>query len=226
MSEYYNWVNVDRKEYISPLDFGYGNKRHESMLRSNEFLRALHSLLSNEWKGCHVFWMGDETPLPDTIDSELLAIMKAQCDEKGYENIAVSDMVCENYRNLSGLFKAADAEDIKCEIGYYLDDLKASKSNLVNEYGIDPLNPYDGLFLREGADFQYVINTTKKVAYSFEDTKVLRLDGVEENDFDPLPILLGLGHYCGAGEWFGDIIEVADELPQGVTLLEKVTLDW
>lgn len=26
MGEYYNWVNVDKKEYICPADFDYGNK--------------------------------------------------------------------------------------------------------------------------------------------------------------------------------------------------------
>lgn len=31
MGEYYNWVNVDKKEYISPSDFGYGSKFHESL---------------------------------------------------------------------------------------------------------------------------------------------------------------------------------------------------
>lgn len=29
MGEYYDWVNVDRKEYISPCDFDFGNKKHE-----------------------------------------------------------------------------------------------------------------------------------------------------------------------------------------------------
>ena len=26
MGEYYNWVNIDKKEYITPRDFDYGNK--------------------------------------------------------------------------------------------------------------------------------------------------------------------------------------------------------
>lgn len=38
MGEYYNWVNVDKKEYISPCDFGFGNKRTESLVRGNVFL--------------------------------------------------------------------------------------------------------------------------------------------------------------------------------------------
>ena len=27
MGECYQWVNVDKKEYIAPVDFGYGSKR-------------------------------------------------------------------------------------------------------------------------------------------------------------------------------------------------------
>ncbi len=44
MGEYYDWVNVDRKEYISPVDFNLGSKRHESMGRKNTVLRALHEM--------------------------------------------------------------------------------------------------------------------------------------------------------------------------------------
>ena len=49
MGEYYDWVNVDRKEYISPNDFDFGNKRTESLVRRNVFLCALRDLLSKEW---------------------------------------------------------------------------------------------------------------------------------------------------------------------------------
>ena len=30
MGEYYDWVNIDKREYISPSDFDLGNKIHES----------------------------------------------------------------------------------------------------------------------------------------------------------------------------------------------------
>ena len=53
MGEYYDWVNVDRKEYINPNDFDFGNKKHESMGRGNVFLCALRELLSKEWEGVH-----------------------------------------------------------------------------------------------------------------------------------------------------------------------------
>ena len=44
MGEYYNWINVDKKEYICPGDFDYGNKFHESMHKDSIPLHALHIL--------------------------------------------------------------------------------------------------------------------------------------------------------------------------------------
>ena len=90
MGEYYRWVNVDRKEYISPADFGYGSKRYESCGYTNEVLGALRNLLFNEWKGCRVFWMGDESLLPENNDSDLFSIMKAQCDALGSRGICLT----------------------------------------------------------------------------------------------------------------------------------------
>lgn len=51
MGEYYKWVNIDKKEYISPRDFDYGNKFWESMNKDSAPLHALHVLLANEWRG-------------------------------------------------------------------------------------------------------------------------------------------------------------------------------
>lgn len=224
MGEYYNWVNVDRKEYICPADFDYGNKRHESCHRESEVLRALRELLSNEWKGCRVLWMGDESPLPETVDTGIFSVMKAHCDEIGYER-DIFGTVCETYKNVSGFFKSTE-ECVKKEIGYHLAELKRGNVDDTNEYGIDLLNFFEGLFQREGKDFRYIINRTKKICYSFQETRILYMNG-EESDFaDPLPILLGYGKYYEPGEWLGDVIDVADELPDGIKVLDSITLDW
>ena len=44
MGEYYNWVKVDKKEYISPNDFDFGNKRTESLGKCDALIRALRDL--------------------------------------------------------------------------------------------------------------------------------------------------------------------------------------
>ena len=60
MGEYYKWVNIDRKEYLYPNDFGYGNKFHESMHKDSDPLHDLHTLLADEWRGDCMLWFGDE----------------------------------------------------------------------------------------------------------------------------------------------------------------------
>jgi len=54
MGEYYKWVNIDKKEYITPRDFGYGNKFWESMHKDSDPLHALRALLADEWRGDRV----------------------------------------------------------------------------------------------------------------------------------------------------------------------------
>ena len=60
MGEYYQWVNVDKKEYISPVDFGYGSKRWQTLHVGNDFLCALYKLLATDWAGDHIIWLGKE----------------------------------------------------------------------------------------------------------------------------------------------------------------------
>ena len=60
MGEYFDWVNVDKKEYLCPNDFDLGNKLHESAFAGNDLLEALYDRLSSEWKGDMIIFLGDE----------------------------------------------------------------------------------------------------------------------------------------------------------------------
>lgn len=64
MGEYFIWINTDKKEYLDPYDFDYGNKFWESMTRQSEVLCALYALLDSDWKGCRIGWIGDECLIP------------------------------------------------------------------------------------------------------------------------------------------------------------------
>lgn len=203
MGEYYDWVNVDKKEYISPNDFNFGNKRTESLVRGNAFLSALHDLLSREWAGDHVFWMGDEKNIPKDTENVTLRTLYEHTVKIGYPGCAF-DTVCESYKNVSGLFRAAEME-VRQEIGFYLEDIKSNDPFLNNEYGIDIEKPFDGLFLREGQNFKYIINHTRKVCYSFEHTKILYQDNTESDYADPLPILMAYGRVTDIGIWVCDV---------------------
>ena len=225
MGEYYSWVNVDRKEYISPCDFDFGNKSHESMHRKAKFLRALRELLSEEWKGCHIFWMGDEKLIPKDTENETLKNLYKHSADFGYPENGF-DTMCESYRNVSCFFRDAE-KFVREEIGYYVEDVKSGTFDMpYNEYGIDVDNPFKDLFLREGRDFRFTINHSKKVCYSFDKTRILYQNGDEAICSDPLPILMGYGRVLETGPWVGDIIGVSDEMPEGYELLERIMLDW
>lgn len=224
MGEYFKWVNVDKKEYISPSDFDYGSKRIESLFRGNDFLRALFDLLSNEWAGNRILWLGDDKLILKDTENDTLRILYEDSLKLGYEYGSI-DTVHESYKNVSSLFKTAEAI-VREEIGIYLEDIKNNDDYAVNEYGIDVDNPFEGLFLRDGKDFCCTINHTKKVCYSFDRTKILYKDKTESDDVDPLPLLMSCGRTTNDGEWLGDIIGVADEIPKGYRLLSEIYLDW
>ena len=112
-------------------------------------------------------------------------------------------------------------------IGYYLMELRDGRFEHYNEYGIDPANPFNGLFLRAGKTFKYTLNHTKRVGYSLDETIIRYQCGLEAEYSDPLPVLLGCGeHTPEPGPWLGDIVDAADELPLGYDLLKEIYLDW
>ena len=84
MGEYYQWVNVDKKEYISPVDFGYGSKRWQTLHVGNDFLCALYKLLATDWAGDHIIWLGDELSRLNSPDNVLLEILYQDTLKSGY----------------------------------------------------------------------------------------------------------------------------------------------
>ena len=114
MGEYYDWVNIDKKEYICPNDFDLGNKLHESAAAGNPLLGALYNLLSTDWKGDAIVFLGDQTNITDKDTNPVLRRLSAERQawgEPGYD----ADYVTEVYRCISGLFKAAE-EEVRHEI--------------------------------------------------------------------------------------------------------------
>lgn len=109
MGEYYDWVNVDKREYLSPSDFGFGSKLHESMQRKSEFLSALYLLLATDWKVNRVIFLGDEGDMPFPQDLEIFRILNNQVQQH-QEKSHYYDMIIETYWNVSALFKASEVE--------------------------------------------------------------------------------------------------------------------
>ena len=225
MGEYYKWINVDKKEYICPVDFDCGSKFHESMHKDNAPLYALHSLLFDEWEGDRILWFGDECRVPEQSNNNVLRELYAQSKEFGYPGYAF-DMICETYRNVSCLFKEAEKE-VRQEIGYYLVEMRENgKLDYYNEYKVDLENPYEGLFQKQGRRYQFTINHTKKIYYNLAETNILFQNHTKNDYSDPLPLLMGYGRLKGIGEWAGDVIGVSDKRPEGYTLIKEIYVDW
>lgn len=225
MGEYYNWVNVDKREYVRTSDLGYGCKYHESIHKNSAPLLVLHTLLNDDWKGDRVLWFGDERLVSDSFPNSIIKTLYAQSTAFGYPGDAF-DMICESYRNVSCLFKEAET-DVRENIGYYIAEYKDhGKLENFNEYGIDLEQPFDGLFVKEGKRYNYTVNHTKRVYYSLDETEILYQDHTRSDFADPLPLLMGYGRVAKPGEWLGDIIGVSDKQPKGYSLLKELFLDW
>ena len=223
MGEYFNWVNVDTEEYLCPADFDLGNKSHESSSKDNPLLQALYTLLSTRWCGDKIVFLGDEANLPFDTPYYVLNMLN---DQSGPENYF--DYICEDYRNVSGLFKEAEKQ-VREHIADWLIDRQSDRFEYPNEYGIDVQNPYAGLFMLSGKSFRYIVNHTKRIYYSLEETQISFSDGFLCDWLDPLPILMGYGRTVKSGLWLDDVIGVSDVCVSGYNLLPKMTLgknDW
>ena len=225
MGEYYNWINIEKKEYICPALFGYGSKYWETAHKDSIPTHAMYDLLSGRWKEDHILWFDDECPISIESPYGIIRELYRQTVEYGEPGIPF-DMICETYRNISGLFVEAEKR-VREEIGNSVEDQKNGTGFYeYNEFGIDIGNPYEGLFTERIHRYKYTINHTKNIAYSIGKTKIYYQSGKEIDFADPITNLLGFGRVEEPGAWIGDIVGVADDLPEGYSLLEKVVLNW
>lgn len=224
MGEYYMWVNVDKREYIDPIDFDCGCKVRETMGKKNILLYALHTLLGDEWKGDHILWFGDERSVSNQFPNSIIQTLYNQSEEFGDPGDAYN-MICESYRNVSCLFKEAEMI-VREEIGFYLEDITSGEHDRYNAYGVDLEYPFEGLFIKHGKRYKYTINHTKKVYYSLDETLLLNQNHKLIDYLDPLPMLMGYGRVAKPGEWLGDIIGVSDQRPEDYSLLKELYDDW
>lgn len=226
MGEYYDWINIDKKEYLCPTYFDQGSKSRESVDRDGNILCALRALLADEWKNCRIAWIGDECLIPRDNKLPFFEDLNNSIDRLGYFN-NIFDCYLERYVNVSGLFKITE-DEVRHECDWHIKDVKAGIKDCYDEFGIDgKKDPYEGMFQKEGMKFEYTINYTKNVCYSFNKTKILTLDGKEDDFADPLPILMGYGRMQPEpGEWLGDIIGVSSEIDDSIKVLDSVYLDW
>ena len=205
MGEYYSWVNVDKKQYIQPVNFNQGSNMFESSSVDNPLFGALSSLLANEWKRDHIIYIGDYAVIPEDTDNETLKMLLTGLHSYNVDT-DIDGYITDVFQNVSGLFKAAEP-DVRSDIELMIehDDFE------YNYFRVDRQDPFRGLFSRDLAYYRYVINCTRKEYFDTQNTREWHIDS------NPLVILLGYGQrtsfYKYAGLWLGGEIEVSDDKP-------------
>lgn len=210
MGEYYKWINIDKKEYISPNDFDLGNKLFESSSDGNPLLNALSVLLQDRWKNDSIIFLGDECNVPgDTENTALkeLRYQRSSWGQSGYDE----EYVLECYRNISCKFKESEPkvrEEVEVILKY---------RDTLNEYGLDYDNPFDGMFLYDGMHYRFVLNESKRLFIDVDKLPEKKTDEGAVYRTNPLPLLMAYGRMVDEdmGIWIGDIITFADEEPEG-----------
>ena len=219
MGEYFRWVNISKREYLCPNDFDCGNKFYESGHKRDPVMRALHELLSFRWKGDAIVFLGDEGQILPDAHYGILRELDMQAKSDDY-----FDYICENYRNISCLFRETE-KVVREEIEDYLEaDQKGCPHEQVNQYGIEIHDPFAGLFAMKGRNFRYTVNHTKKEYYSSEEIRVYHESGYSYEYLDPLPVLMGYGRSVKPGLWLDDTIGVSDEVDSKYSFLSEICL--
>ena len=221
MAEYFDWVNIDKKEYIEPCAFDEGPRFRNSAYKDSKTLGALQTLLANEWKDDHIIWIGDQTLLIN--DTTNVTIKNLYNQTTNYGTLGCqNDIIFDTYKDISVYFKDTKdntQEELENIIEHYYDDYVS------DYYKIDINDPYKGLYERTIKWYRYMINHTKKIYYDVENIIIIEKDAENQefvNDYNtPLPFLMGYGYY-GIGEWLGDIVGVSDEIPEGYELIDRI----
>ena len=202
MGEYYDFVNLDKKEYLSPSPFGSGNKLFECTHVDDEFINCAYTLMNNEWKNDTVLFLGDES----NLNSNGNCIIQKIIDKYGKNPI---DDVWEEGVNISRLFKVVEKEMTGPNAIYYSEN-KLLEVNYINK--VYKIKEYS----REFIFFRYVINHTKG---QYIDRNKLG-DCGRIYYLDPFPMLIGVGRHSEydypnfrksyMGMWIGDDIELTN----------------
>ena len=205
MGEYFEWINVDKRERLEMGAFGSGFKVMEPCWVGNKDIDAVCTLMSERWRGDLVIFCGDYCCEWPETDAEGLR-------KKEEYGSALLEWAEEEFANITGIFKEA-------------------KGLTYMVYGDDDRDeaPYEGPFDTDIEHRRFVANHTKRVYYDRTRTPIRcvwphRLGGDERIvRFDPLPALFAksnrLSMFCDhkndffEQDWVGDSVEATDDEP-------------
>ena len=208
MGQYYRFVNIDKWEYISPRDFDIGTRLMEWSYKNNEFVKAMCSLMQNQWKGDRVYIVGDYASsqgYKDTCYTSLLVNIEKELGF--YDKCSVNG---DGHRSeyLTTLYEFADNNFV----------------NISNE-------------VETSRTARYVYNHSQKVYLDLCHANIAWIHGsayknkdecreikVSAVQYSPLPLLLAMGNGLGGGDYTGEFDQdLVGSWCKDVTQLELTT---
>lgn len=226
MGEYYTWINVDKREYIDPLDFDEGLKLYSLTASKSKTNAALHMALSNRWKHDHIVCLGDERLIDHDTSNVTLKKIIDQFIE--YHIDDMTDLLWRKYYDISLMFKGSEER-----MGEFLSQLKRELIYFntkefplpLNPYRLYDINPKKHLFYVTPKRFRYLLNYSKRVAYLPESVAFYDNGNRLDDLCDPLPYLMCYGRVRDTGPWLGDRIGTSDVIPENFRMLNEVRFD-
>lgn len=177
MGQYYVIVNIDKKEFLDPSEYGCGAKLTEFSHLEREtghatnILEALHTLIKGRWQKDRVYVVGDYADIED-------------------EN--VKDVW---YETMKGLY-----QEIK-----RLGEKQGEYEKTLFDYAINDCKSLKGIPGTKADRFLCNAITREYVDLRSEDVKICRTlkDGAVHTVYHPLPLLLAMGNGQGGGDYYG-----------------------
>ncbi len=198
MGQYFWWVNLDKKEYIESSPWKCGLKLVENCYVGNEKTDAALTLLSKDWEGDRVVFLGDYADFTDEDDP----FRKAFWDE--LNGMVAGDYLFDDLTDITGKFACVKSRP---NCSYYDEETDSYKA-------------YDGPFDTDIVHFRYVVDETLG---EYVDRKSTPVRFIDENGkiirYDPVPELMSSDLFNEpeinefTGRWFGHKIKPTNVSP-------------
>lgn len=203
MGEYYEFVNLDKKEYLTPGYFGSAINFSNCRQVDNDFINSAYTLMNSSWKNDTVLFLGDESSLKSNGNPIIEELINK------YSSNPMDECAYENGPNISRLFKATKEELTGPDAYYYNEDKELEENYLKRVYKALP-------FSKDFIFYRYIFNHTRR---QYIDRNKLG-DCGDAYYVDPFPALIGVGRHSeydypnfrksNIGMWIGDDIEITN----------------
>ena len=179
MGSYNMIVNLDKKESLSPHDFGGGAKMAEWCYHHDPLVRALHNLLAGPWKWDRVYVVASHLPDDDDSYSGELAAARKELGIKSLYGFA-----CHECRKLQP--DEVDTEDHGLRY-IYNHELEVFLDLAHCPVNLDDIAPLPLLIAPGGSDFDFDV-ADEDAAEEMEEAEAWWIDSVRSIEIRKEPL--------------------------------------